>query len=143
VVDRSVTIALITTTELVSKDFSYDRDGQKVEHAANLTVKNLAGSLAAVTCREPLKMSLQESIKSELVALRTKLGKDATVLLSDVHIQEFAQLGSKENIDLGCKEIQNKVVQDALSKVAENQNLRSAIDSRAKPNAVAPFYVGQ
>jgi len=58
VVDRSVTIALITTTELIAKDFSYDRDTSKVELASNLTVKNLAGSLAAVTCREPLKMSL-------------------------------------------------------------------------------------
>ena len=63
VVERSVTIALITTRELVIKDFVYDGDHEKVLNAADLIVKNLAGSLALVTCREPLKMSLTNTIK--------------------------------------------------------------------------------
>ena len=56
VVDRSVTIALITTRELVLKDFAFDADYSKILKAADLIVQNLAGSLALVTCREPLKM---------------------------------------------------------------------------------------
>lgn len=43
VVDRSVTIALITTRELVLKDFAYDGDHAKILKAAHLIVKNLAG----------------------------------------------------------------------------------------------------
>lgn len=69
VVDRSVTIALITTRELVLKDFAYDGDYNKVLKAADLIVQNLAGSLALVTCREPLKMSLSTNLKKLLVAL--------------------------------------------------------------------------
>jgi CCR4-NOT transcription complex subunit 1 len=38
VVDRSVTIALITTKELVLKDFAYDGDDQKILKAADLIV---------------------------------------------------------------------------------------------------------
>ena len=38
VVDRSVTIALITTRELVLKDFAYDGDYQRVMKAADLIV---------------------------------------------------------------------------------------------------------
>lgn len=56
VVDRSVTIALITTRELVLKDFAFDPNPDKILKAADLIVQNLAGSLALVTCREPLKM---------------------------------------------------------------------------------------
>lgn len=63
VVDRSVTIALITTRELVLKDFAHDGDYQRVLKAADLIVQNLAGSLALVTCREPLRMSLTTNLK--------------------------------------------------------------------------------
>ena len=38
VVDRSVTIALITTRELVLKDFAYDGDYNRVMKAADLIV---------------------------------------------------------------------------------------------------------
>lgn len=65
-VDRSVTIALITTRELVIKDFAYDGDQFKILRAADLIVQNLAGSLALVTCREPLKMSLNTNLKKAL-----------------------------------------------------------------------------
>jgi CCR4-NOT transcription complex subunit 1 len=66
VVDRSVTIALITTRELVLKDFSYESDINKILRAADLIVQNLAGSLALVTCREPLKMSLTTNLKKAI-----------------------------------------------------------------------------
>jgi CCR4-NOT transcription complex subunit 1 len=66
VVDRSVTIALITTRELVLKDFAYDSNYEKVLTAADLIVQNLAGSLALVTCREPLKMSLTTNLKKAI-----------------------------------------------------------------------------
>lgn len=65
-VDRSVTIALITTRELVLKDFAYDGDFQKILKAADLIIQNLAGSLALVTCREPLKMSLTTNLNKAI-----------------------------------------------------------------------------
>jgi CCR4-NOT transcription complex subunit 1 len=43
VVDRSVTIALITTRELVLKDFAFDGNFNKIQKAADLIVQNLAG----------------------------------------------------------------------------------------------------
>jgi CCR4-NOT transcription complex subunit 1 len=66
VVDRSVTIALITTRELVLKDFAFDPDYNKILKAADLIVQNLAGSLALVTCREPLKMQLTTNLKKTI-----------------------------------------------------------------------------
>lgn len=58
VVDRSVTIALITTRQLVLKDFAFDGSISRVKEAADQIVQSLAGSLALVTCREPLRISL-------------------------------------------------------------------------------------
>lgn len=43
VVERSVTIAVITTKELVSKDFATEPDEQKMRRAAHLMVQNMAG----------------------------------------------------------------------------------------------------
>ena len=76
VVDRSVTIALITTRELVLKDFAYDGDPDKILKAADLIVKNLAGSLALVTCREPLKMSLTTNLRKYLNQLNNITGQE-------------------------------------------------------------------
>ena len=77
VVDRSVTIALITTRELVLKDFAYDGDFERVIKAADLIVQNLAGSLALVTCREPLRMSLNTNLKKILEhTFRVEMGME-------------------------------------------------------------------
>jgi CCR4-NOT transcription complex subunit 1 len=66
VVDRSVTISLITTRELVLKDFAFDFNWTRILKAADLIVQNLAGSLALVTCREPLKMQLTNNLKLKM-----------------------------------------------------------------------------
>lgn len=58
VVERSVTIACITTKELIVKDFAMESSEQKMRKAAQLMVSNLAGSLAVVTCKEPLRLSM-------------------------------------------------------------------------------------
>ena len=52
VVERSVSIACITTKSIVTKDFAMESDENKMRKAAQLMVANLAGSLALVTCRE-------------------------------------------------------------------------------------------
>lgn len=63
VISRSVTIALITTRELALKDFALEPDEIKVLRGTHLMVQKLSGSLALVTCREPLRMSLNNHLK--------------------------------------------------------------------------------
>lgn len=62
VVTRSVTIAVITTRELVLKDFAYDGSVEKLTMAIESIMQNLAGALALVTCRDPLRLSLNEHL---------------------------------------------------------------------------------
>ncbi|KAL2827023.1 CCR4-Not complex component, Not1-domain-containing protein [Aspergillus cavernicola] len=63
VVERSVTIASISTVQLVSKDFAMEPDEEKFRLAAGNMVRQLAGSLALVTCKEPLKVSMTNYIR--------------------------------------------------------------------------------
>lgn len=64
VVERSVTIAGISTKELTLKDFAMEGDEDKLRKAALLMVQNLAGSLALVTCKEPLRLSIVQHLKT-------------------------------------------------------------------------------
>lgn len=66
VVERSVTIACMTTYELVSKDYAVDPDEARMRSAAHLMVSSLAGSLALVTCKEPLRVSLGNQLRQML-----------------------------------------------------------------------------
>lgn len=124
VVDRSVTIALITTKELVLKDFAYDGDCNKIMKAADLIIMNLAGSLALVTCREPLKMSLTTNLKRAFIKLNSSTEGE---ILSEQQIQEAANLAGKENLELGCKLIKKQVILKATSKVREDPQIKQAI----------------
>ena len=66
VVQRSVAIALKTTRQLALKDFSIEPSPQKLHNGIELIVKHFAGSLALVTCREPFRMSLEQTLKDQL-----------------------------------------------------------------------------
>src|SRR5205814_4419828 len=67
VVERSVTIASISTMQLVVKDFAMEPNEEKLRNAAHKMVQTLAGSLALVTCKEPLRMSMSNNIRQQLV----------------------------------------------------------------------------
>lgn len=67
VVERSVTIAGISTRELVMKDFVTDPSEDKIRKAGHLMAQKLAGSLALVTCKEPLRSNLPAHIRNCLV----------------------------------------------------------------------------
>jgi CCR4-NOT transcription complex subunit 1 len=66
VVTRSVTIAVITTRELVLKDFAFDGSLEKLTLAVDNIMQNLAGALALVTCRDPLRLSLNDHLLRQL-----------------------------------------------------------------------------
>ena len=57
---------MVTTKQLALKDFVHEPDDQKLLKGTHYIVQNLSGSLALVTCREPLKMSLGNFLKKKL-----------------------------------------------------------------------------
>ncbi|KAH8884664.1 Not1-domain-containing protein [Thozetella sp. PMI_491] len=64
VVDRSVTIAAISTREMIHKDFATEPDENKLRTAAINMVKSTAGSLALVTSKEPLRANFTNYLRN-------------------------------------------------------------------------------
>ncbi|GAA5970047.1 hypothetical protein JCM3765_004764 [Sporobolomyces pararoseus] len=108
VVERSVTIAGISTRELTMKDFAMEGDESKMGTAAHLMVQNLAGSLALVTCKEPLRLSMVTHIRNLLLQNG----------FTDENIPEQAILVlAGENLDLACSVVEKVAMEKAVMEV--------------------------
>jgi len=137
VVERSVTIACMTTRELVLKDFAVEPDAARMRKAAHLMVSSLAGSLALVTCREPLKAS----VASQLRALLNQAG--AVSPNDQQALEQAVQAATVDNLELGCSLIESAATERAVRDIDEA--LAPAVLARQKhrekngPNG-QPFF---
>lgn len=68
VVERAVAIAVVSTRDLVSKDFVMEMDENKMRKAAHMMSQNLAASLAMVTSKEPLRLSIVSNLRTIFLA---------------------------------------------------------------------------
>jgi len=108
VVERSVTIAGISTRELTMKDFAMEGDESKMGTAAHLMVQNLAGSLALVTCKEPLRLSMVTHIRNLLLQngfTEENIPEQAILVLAG------------ENLDLACSVVEKVAMEKAVLEV--------------------------
>ncbi|TFK67891.1 Not1-domain-containing protein [Pluteus cervinus] len=108
VVERSVTIAGISTRELVVKDFATEPNDDKIRKAGHLMAQKLAGSLALVTCKEPLKSNLATHLRQFL----------ADHGFNEVPEQVLALL-VQDNLDLACTAIEKAAMERAVAEVDE------------------------
>lgn len=124
VVERSVTIACITTKQIVSKDFAMESDEKKMRKAAQLMVANLAGSLALVACREPLKVSVSNHLRQLLVAAATATVSDTSNARIGETVQsvvdQCASVVSQDNLELGCTLIEKAATEKAGRDIEES-----------------------
>ncbi|GAA5875884.1 hypothetical protein JCM8547_001694 [Rhodosporidiobolus lusitaniae] len=110
VVERSVTIAGISTRELTMKDFAMEGDEGKMAGAAHLMVQNLAGSLALVTCKEPLRLSMVTHARTLLLQngfTEETLPEQAILLIV------------AENLELACGVVEKVAMEKAVQEVDE------------------------
>ncbi|KAF2761013.1 Not1-domain-containing protein [Pseudovirgaria hyperparasitica] len=106
VVERSVTIAAISTQQLVAKDFALEPDEEKLRGAAHNVVKSLSGSLALVTCKEPLRMSIMNNIRV--------LARDTpNQALPEGLIMMFVN----DNLDLVCNTVEQAAEMKSLAEI--------------------------
>lgn len=137
VVERSVTIACITTKEIVSKDFAMESDENKMRKAGQLMVANLAGSLALVTCREPLR----SSVSTHLRQLLTSMGNGEKLTEQEQNlIEQCVQICATDNLELGCMLIEKAATEKAVRDVDESlaQQLNARRNHREQTGQ--PFY---
>eukprot|EP00177_Eucheuma_denticulatum_P000998 GFKZ01001812.1.p1 GENE.GFKZ01001812.1~~GFKZ01001812.1.p1 ORF type:complete len:2430 (-),score=256.79 GFKZ01001812.1:1035-8324(-) len=113
VVERSCAIAFLTTKELTLKDFANEPDTSKVRRAALQMVQQLAGSLALVTSKEPLRVSMGNQLRSLL----------SPVVVGDQSlVEQTSQVICASNLEVGCAVIERhakeKAARDLNEKIA-------------------------
>lgn len=147
VVERSVTIACITTKEIVTKDFAMESDENKMRKAAQLMVANLAGSLALVACREPLKVSVSNHLRQLLVSAASpssqgNANSSNTRLSEPVQnvIDQCVSVVSQENLELGCTLIEKAATEKAVRDIEESLAADLMKRQRHREMSGEPFY---
>eukprot|EP00761_Pharyngomonas_kirbyi_P006841 gb/GECH01006850.1/.p1 GENE.gb/GECH01006850.1/~~gb/GECH01006850.1/.p1 ORF type:complete len:2071 (+),score=422.78 gb/GECH01006850.1/:1-6213(+) len=111
VVERAVTIACYTTRDLITKDFGMESDENKMRQSAHMMVQNLAGNLAMVTSKDPLKFSLTSNLDSLFNSKQNGLNPQL--------VEEAITTLKEENLDLCCAIVQKAAVEKALVDIDE------------------------
>ncbi|KAI0028354.1 Not1-domain-containing protein [Vararia minispora EC-137] len=132
VVERSVTIAGISTRELVAKDFASEPNEQTLQSAAHRMAQRLAGSLALVTCKEPLRSNLTNHLRQFL----TEQGFSEQMIPDQVLL-----LLVDENIEIACQAIEKAAMDRAVAEVDES--FSSSYEARRRHRQLSrgqPFW---
>ena len=155
VIDRAVNISTVTTKELVIKDFQFEPSKDKFKEAAVNSIKSLAGALALVTAKEPLRMTYAKKIKDILKEKKIDEGtldevikmKNTVDLLNIgyVHIFNYVQKKAADKIlqdEIIIKEIERRNLMDINGKFKSDNNhsLMSVVDKL--PNSLKPRMEG-
>ncbi|KAL3934597.1 MAG: hypothetical protein SGBAC_009717 [Bacillariaceae sp.] len=138
VVERSVTIACITTKEIVTKDFAMESDDNKMRKAGQLMVANLAGSLALVTCREPLRSSVSTHLRQLLTS--NAGGPDKLNEQEQNVIEQCVQICATDNLELGCMLIEKAATEKAVRDVDEDLGQSLSARRKHREQTGQPFY---
>jgi len=108
IVERSVAISCITTREMTLKDFGGGESEQtRLRTASHSMVQYLSGSLASVTCREPLCISM-------INHLRSLLQNDCPEGFHS-HIETAVSQVCSDNLEAACSRIEKAAMEKAVS----------------------------
>ncbi|KAK3820433.1 MAG: CCR4-Not complex component, Not1-domain-containing protein [Benniella sp.] len=131
VVDRSVTIAGISTRELIMKDFAMEPNEEKMRKAAHLMVQNLAGSLALVTCKEPLRVSMANIIRTLFLqnGITEQSMPEQSILMT-----------VNDNLDLACSVIEKAAMEKAIPEIEESLAIAFNARKKHRERTGQPYY---
>ncbi|EJD02104.1 Not1-domain-containing protein [Fomitiporia mediterranea MF3/22] len=121
VVERSVTIASITSRELCVKDFASEPNEEKLRKAGHMACQKLAGSLALVTCKDPLRTNMAAHIRSYLLdhGFTEQMVPEQVIMLI-----------VQDNIDVACEAIEKAAIDRAIKEV--DAALAQSYDARRR-----------
>ncbi|KAK9742789.1 hypothetical protein RND81_03G197500 [Saponaria officinalis] len=130
IVQRSVSIATQTTKELVIKDYALESDEGRIFNAAHLMVASLAGSLAHVTCKEPLRASISSQLRNMLQGLN----------ITNEMLEQTVQLATNDNLDLGCALIEQAATERAVQMIDGEISQQLSLRRKHRENVGSSIY---
>ncbi|CAJ0849761.1 6099_t:CDS:2, partial [Entrophospora sp. SA101] len=138
VVERSVTIAGISTRELIFKDFAMEPNEEKMRNAAHLMVQNLAGSLALVTCKEPLKISMATHLRT--LFLQHGFSEVELYCLFQNNIEQAILILVSDNLELACSVIEKAAMDKAVPEIDEALSTTFSNRKKHREVVIILFY---
>lgn len=124
VVDRSVTIAAISTIQMIRKDFGTEPDEDRLRTSAISMVKATAGSLALVTSKEPLRANFTNYIRTLANDIPSGLPEGTIIMCVN------------NNIDLACSIIERQAEERAIPEI--EALIQTDLDNRRRHRATRP-----
>lgn len=126
-VERSVTIASITTRELCVKDFASEPNEDKLRKAGHMACQKLAGSLALVTCKDPLRQTMPGHIRTYLLdhGFTEQVVPDQVIMLI-----------VQDNVDIACEAIEKAAMDRAVREV--DNSLGQSYEARRRHRDLRP-----
>eukprot|EP00004_Rigifila_ramosa_P003722 TRINITY_DN1396_c0_g1_i5.p1 TRINITY_DN1396_c0_g1~~TRINITY_DN1396_c0_g1_i5.p1 ORF type:complete len:1958 (-),score=482.55 TRINITY_DN1396_c0_g1_i5:140-5680(-) len=131
VVDRAVSISAVTTKELILKDFATEPDEGKMRKATHLMAQNLAGNLALVTCKEPMRVSITQHLQQ---MLQQSLPNE-----SPASVELLVVAIVNDNLDEACKIIEKAATDQATQQLDELLAGHYSVRKRHRERAGQPF----
>ena len=125
VVERSVTIATIATRDLIHKDYAQEPDEDRVREASQQMAKALSGSLALVTCKEPLRMSMTNYIRLAASEIPDQAFPEGSILMC-----------VNDNLDTACSLVERQAEERSMPEI--NAHIDSEIEKRRHFKAEYP-----
>ncbi|KAG9247342.1 CCR4-Not complex component, Not1-domain-containing protein [Calycina marina] len=125
VVERSVTIAAISTAQMIHKDFATEPDEARVRSAAIKMVKKTAGSLALVTSKEPLRASMTNYIRTMATQGGPQGLPEGTIIMC-----------VNSNLDLACSQVEAKAEERAVPEIEDM--IETELEARRHWNMTRP-----
>ena len=106
VVERSITIAAISTVQMIHKDFATEPNEERLRTSAVSMVKATAGSLALVTSKEPLRSNFTNYMRTLAGDLPQQGLPEGTVIMC-----------VNSNLDLACSIIEKQAEERAIPEI--------------------------
>jgi CCR4-NOT transcription complex subunit 1 len=125
VVERSVTIATIATKDLIHKDYAQEEDEERVRDASQKMAKALSGSLALVTCKEPLRMSMTNYIRLAAQEAPDQTFPEGAILMC-----------VNDNLDMACSVVEKQAEDRSLPEI--DAHIDNEIEKRRRFKADFP-----
>lgn len=121
-VERSVAIASSTTKQLILKDFAFESNDVALKTAAHSMVSSLTGSLALATCKEPLRLSIGNHLRT----LISPSISDQTL------IEQLVQVCSNDNLELGSSLIEKIAMERSIKEIDDALTLSYQVRKKAR-----------
>ncbi|KAL9129542.1 MAG: hypothetical protein Q9217_002029 [Psora testacea] len=125
VVERSVTIATIATSNLIHKDFACEADENNVRQAAQQMVRQLASSLALATSKDPLKTSMTNFIRKTQTDSPEHAFPEGTILMC-----------VNDNLEIACGIVEAQAAAQSMPEI--ESHIESEIIARRQHKAEHP-----